>query len=125
MQDNESETVKRLHTLETLLHTQVERVEKSLTEKWVKLGNDVDRFECSYTHMCIFMCIQVERVEKSLTDVDRFECTLICMSMYTQVEGVGKSMNDRQMGQTRRDGGLGSRPKKCTGRDWGMGSSTI
>jgi len=24
-----------------------------------------------------------------------------------------------------RGGGLGSRPKKCTGRDWGMGSSTI
>jgi len=25
----------------------------------------------------------------------------------------------------RRGGGLGSRPKKCTGRDWGMGLSTI
>ena len=24
-----------------------------------------------------------------------------------------------------RGGGLGWRPKKCTGRDWGMGSSTI
>ena len=34
----------------------------------------------------------------------------------------GKKLQDRDKA---RGGGLGSRPKKSTGRDWGMGSSII
>ena len=41
--DNEASTVERLKTLETHVNTEVERVEKTFNEKWVKLGNDVER----------------------------------------------------------------------------------
>jgi len=39
-----------------------------MTNKWVKLGNGVDRFEYTCTHMCVSICAQVEGVGKALTD---------------------------------------------------------
>jgi len=41
--------------------------------------------------------------------------------MYMVQERCVKTIHD----PTREVGGWGRDPKKCTGRDWGMGSSTI
>ena len=43
VQDNEAQTVARLQNLDALVNTEAERVEAVFTEKWTKLGNDVDR----------------------------------------------------------------------------------
>ncbi len=41
--DNEANTVERLKSLQTHVNSEVERVEQAFNEKWVKLGNDMDR----------------------------------------------------------------------------------
>jgi len=41
--DNEANTVERLKSLQTHVNSEVERVEQAFSEKWVKLGNDLDR----------------------------------------------------------------------------------
>ena len=58
-----------------------------------------------------------------------YGCLYIYVYMYICVEFQARSTKDayprpRRM-MEREGGGWGRDPKKCTGRDWGMGSSTI
>jgi len=85
----------------------------------------------SHTHMCpsvnththVSRCKDMPRVGTSLTHMcvrDRVRmCIRQCAYGYVAV-------NMRDMTHSHGEvGGWGRDPKKCTGRDWGMGSSTI
>ena len=68
---------------------------------------------------CVRSRVRVEsvRIEYIGVYVDICEYYVGCETELGQIRGL-ETYNERC-------GGLGSRPKKCTGRDWGMGSSTI
>ena len=60
--------------------------------------------------------------------VSMYLCISICIYAYqydVMWRARGKDSPIALLGYIREVGGWGRDPKKCTGRDWGMGSSTI
>ena len=85
----------------------------------------------SYTHMYIYIIIYFHLFWRSISThicIRTALCIYIyCFWMHIVLFGTHllKSIHTHPFVHTREVGGWGRDPKKCTGRDWGMGSSTI
>ena len=73
----------------------------------------------TYIYVYLYICIYVRTNIYVYTYI--FIYTYIHINKYTYIHII----RERKMVSRGEVGGWGQDPKKCTGRDWGMGSSTI
>jgi len=74
----------------------------------------------THTHTCTRTC--------TIADFSSCALVLLCSSenmQHTKTQSKCKKLSHSGPGKPREVGGWGRDPKKCMGRDWGMGSSTI